>query len=91
VYRGRIFSFVYCVVITVFFVALYIARHNQLVEMRIRVIALERELKIEEAKVRRLELQMASFLSPVRLEEVARRAQFSHLKQPSLNDIEESS
>lgn len=83
----RVGSFTYCVILTAFFVALYIAYHNRLTEARIRVLALEREVRAEEAKKRRLELYMASFLSPVRLEEVARRAQFSHLRQPSQHDI----
>ena len=45
------------------------------------------DFKIEEAEHRRLELQMASFMSPVRLEEVAKKAQYSHLRQPSVDDI----
>lgn len=68
------------------FVALHIAHHNRLTTYRIRAISLEKELKIEEAKERGLELEMATFTSPLRLEEVAKKAQYSYLRQPSADE-----
>jgi hypothetical protein len=83
----RIVPFVYCVVLTSVFFALYIARHNSLTELRIRAVSLERQIRVQEAQVSRLELEFSQFLSPVRLEEVAKKAQYAHLQQPSKNDI----
>ena len=83
----RTVPFVYCVTLTSVFFALYIARHNTLTELRIRAVSLERQIRIQEAQVDRLELEFSQFLSPVRLEEVAKRAQYAHLKHPSKNDI----
>jgi hypothetical protein len=51
------------------------------------VLSLEKELKIEEAEKRRLELELAIFCSPVRLEEVARKAQYAHLRSPKVDEL----
>jgi hypothetical protein len=83
----RVVPFVYCVMLTAVLVGLYISRHNRLTELRIRTICLEKELRIEEAEARRLELQLALFLSPVRLEEIARKVQYAHLRQPSVDEL----
>jgi len=72
--------------LTTALVAFYIAHHNRLTSCRIKVIALEKEMKIEEAKERRLELEMASFASPLRLEEVAKKSQYSYLRQPPVDE-----
>jgi hypothetical protein len=85
----RLVPFVYCVLLTGALVGLYISRHNRLTELRIRSIALERAVKVEEAEVRRLQLEVARFLSPVRLEEIARKAQYAHLRQPSADELME--
>jgi len=82
----RLFPFIYCVVLITALVALHIAHHNSLTTYRIKAIALEKELKIEEAKKRGLELEMATFTSPLRLEEVARKAQYSYLRQPPVDE-----
>jgi cell division protein FtsL len=83
----RTVPFVYCVVLTSIFFALYISRHNTLTELRIRAVSLERRIRVEEAQVGRLELEFSQFLSPVRLEEMAKKAQYAHLQQPSKTDI----
>ncbi len=83
----RVVPFVYCVVLTALLVGLYISRHNQLTQLRIRAVSLEKELRIVEAERRRLDLELALFLSPVRLEEIARKVQYSHLRQPLRDEI----
>ena len=83
----RVIPFVYCVVLTALLVGLYISRHNQLTELRIRTLSLEKEVRVEEAEARRLELELALFLSPVRLEEIARKVQYAHLRQPSRDEL----
>lgn len=83
----RTFPFMYCVILTSVLFALYIARHNRLTEMRIRAVSLERKIRVQKAQIERLELEISQFLSPVRLEEVAKKAQYAHLKQPSTTTI----
>jgi hypothetical protein len=58
-----------------------------LTELRIRVLSLEKEVRVEEAEQRRLEVELALFMSPVRLEEIARKVQYAHLRQPSVDEL----
>ena len=85
----RLVPFVYCVLLTGALVGLYISHHNRLTELRIRSIFLERAVKVQEAEMRRLQLEVARFLSPVRLEEIAGKMQYAHLRQPSSNELME--
>lgn len=85
----RVVPFIYCVLLTALLVGLYISRHNQLTELRIRALLLEKELRGEQAERRRLELELAVFFSPVRLEEIARKVQYAHLRQPSTDELVE--
>ncbi len=66
---------------------LYIKEHNRLTELRIKVPKLEKEIAGLEAEKKRLEFELEQFMSPARLEEISRRAQYSHLKQIELEDI----
>ena len=83
----RVVPFVYCVLFTALLVALYISRHNTLTKLRIRAISLERELRVQEAERRRLELECLMFVSPVRLEGIARKAQYASLRQPMQDEV----
>lgn len=85
----RVVPFIYCVLLTALLVGLYISRHNQLTELRIRALLLEKELRGEQAERRRLKLELAVFFSPVRLEEIARKVQYAHLRQPSTDELVE--
>lgn len=83
----RAFSFLICIFITAFLVALYTSRHNHLTELRIEARTLEKQLKMEEATKKQLELAIAQFLNPTRLEEIARKAQYAHLHPPTEKEI----
>jgi cell division protein FtsL len=76
----RIFSFAYTVVFVAILGAFYIARHNRLTELQIKVPLLEKEIRMEEAEKKRLELELSVFFSPNRLEEVARKPEWAHLR-----------
>jgi cell division protein FtsL len=79
--------FLMSVLLTVFLAVSYIAKHNRLTELRIKAMSLERDVRMEEAEKKRLELEREIFLSPVRLMTVARKAQYSHLRKPSTDEI----
>lgn len=83
----RTFSFIAGIFITTILVALYTSRHNHLTELRIQARTLEKQVKIEEATKKQLELTLAQFISPIRLEEVARKAQYAYLQTPTEKDI----
>lgn len=80
-------SFFCCIFTAALLVALYTSRHNQLIELRIRAMTFEKEVKVAEAKKKGLELALEQFFSPIRLEEIARKAQYAYLQVPSENDI----
>lgn len=79
--------FFFCVVLTALLVACYITKHNRLTALRIQTISLEKMLKSEEATKKRLEVELATFLSPLRLQEIARKAQYAHLHQPAPSEL----
>jgi len=83
----RTLSFFICIFITALLVALYTSHHNHLTEVRIQARALEKQVTIEEATKKQLELTIAQFMSPIRLEEVARKAQYAYLHAPTEKDI----
>lgn len=67
----------------------YIREHNRLTELRIKVPKLEKEVAALDAEKIRLEFEVEQFMSPSRLEEISRRAQYSHLKQIEEEDVVE--
>jgi hypothetical protein len=83
----RTLSFFVCIFITALLVAFYTSRHNHLTGLRIQARTLEKQVKMEEATKKQLELTIAQFMSPIRLEQVARKAQYAYLQQPTCKDI----
>jgi cell division protein FtsL len=83
----RIFPFFYAVILTFVLFTVYISHHNRLTQERILAVCLERQIKAIEAQVDALQLEYSQFLSPIRLEEIAKKAQYAHLKSVCRNDI----
>jgi cell division protein FtsL len=65
----------------------YIYQHNQLTELRMRVPKLAQVRKKLEEENQRLQFEIEKFENPLHLMELARKPEFSHLKQPLLPDI----
>lgn len=66
---------------------LYIDKQNELIELRIQVRSLAKELReIQENNIS-LQYEIDQFESPVHLMELARTPAFSHLKYPYTKDI----
>jgi hypothetical protein len=85
----RALSFFFCIFVTAGCIALYTSCYNELIELRIKAMTLEKEVKVEEAQKKRLELALEQFFNPIRLEETARKAQNAHLRSPTEKDIVE--
>lgn len=65
----------------------YIDKQNELIELRIKVRALAKELReIQENNIG-LQYEIDRFESPVHLMELAKKPAFSHLKYPYTRDI----
>lgn len=83
----RAISFFICIFVTASLVALYTSRHNHLTEYRIQARTLEKQVHVEEATKKRLELTLAQFLNPIRLEDVAKKVQYAHLHSPTEKEV----
>lgn len=77
----------FCIFISSFTIYLYIAKQNELTELRLEIPVLGKEVKrIQEENIH-LQYEINQFESPIHLMELARKPEFSHLKYPSLDKI----
>lgn len=78
---------IFCLSSVVGMLYLYIDRQNELIDLRIKVRSLAKELReIQENNIN-LQYQIDQFESPVHLMELARKPTFSHLKYPYFDDV----
>lgn len=82
-----LFRVLFCVFISGFFLYLFVAKQNQLTEIRLTIPALQKELQKLRAENQRLQYEIDSFESPLKLMELSEKPIFHHLKQPYLEDI----
>lgn len=66
---------------------LYIDKQNELVELRLAIPALAKEVKALSEENIRLKYQIDCFESPIHLMELARKPEFSHLRFPRVQDV----
>jgi cell division protein FtsL len=65
----------------------YIDKQNELVELRMAIPSLAKEVKTLEEENTRLKYEIERFESPIHLMELARKPEFSHLKYPYNHEI----
>lgn len=65
----------------------HIEKNNELVELRLAIPFLNREVKAAQEENIRLQYEIEGFESPVHLLELSRKPEFSHLKFPRLNEV----
>ena len=76
-----------CLFLVVFLLYRYIDGQNQVMELRLQVPALTREIRELKARKTRLSFEVESFENPVHLMELARKPEYGHLKHPLEPDI----
>jgi hypothetical protein len=64
----------------------YIEKQNELTELRLAIPALAKEVKTLNEENTRLTYAIEQFESPILLMETMRKAEYSHLKYPYLNE-----
>lgn len=64
-----------------------IYKQNALTELRLQIPTLSRDLKNLEEENRRYRFEIDTFESPAHLFELMRKPEFSHLKEPSINEV----
>lgn len=84
------FSFlriVFCILAAGITLYAHIEKNNELVELRLTLPLLSREVKAAQEENIRLKYEIEGFESPVHLMELSRKPEFSHLKFPRLNEV----
>jgi cell division protein FtsL len=71
----------------VMFLYAYISKQNSIVELRLQIPNLSKNLQTIQQENVRLQFEIDQFENPVRLMEMAGHPEFSHLKYPLLNEI----
>ncbi|MFZ0564789.1 MAG: hypothetical protein WAM28_01145 [Chlamydiales bacterium] len=69
------------------FLYTYINKQNVIVELRLKIPSLAEELRVVEQENVRLQYEIDRFEDPIRLMELARHPEYSHLKYPLLDEI----
>jgi hypothetical protein len=80
-------KWILCLATVVVMLYLYIDKQNELINLRIQVRALTKELKSIQENNISLQYEVDRFESPVHLMELAKKPMFSHLKYPYIKDI----
>lgn len=80
----QIFS---CILIAGLSLYAYVEKQNELTELRLNIPVLAKEVRhIQEENIR-LKYEIDQFESPIHLMELARKAEFAHLKYPHLDQV----
>ncbi len=65
----------------------YIDKQNELVELRLALPSLQKEVKGIQEENARLQFQIDRFENPIHLMELSRRPEFTHLKYPYTSSV----
>ncbi len=75
-----------CIAVAGFMLFAYIDKQNELIELRLVIPVLAKEVKEIHEQNTRLLYQIEQFESPILLMEVMRKPEYSHLRYPYLNE-----
>ncbi len=76
------FQLLFCLLIGGAFLFFYIEKENGLIELRLTIPKVQKEVKILEEENQRLQYAIDIFESPVHLMQLLRQPEFGHLKYP---------
>ncbi len=85
--KGVILRLLICVAFTGLLLYSFLTLQNETTKLRIQLPKLRAELKIIEEENERLLYEIERFENPGHLMQLARRAEFSHLKHPLVKEI----
>ena len=85
--RGTVLRIFFCLLFAGWMLYAYIDQHNALVELRLLIPQVTKDLKALQEENRRLKYEIDRFESPIHLMELARKPEFSHLKYPQNRDV----
>lgn len=76
-----------CIFVFGFFLYSYIDEQNGLIELRVSIPRVEKELKRIQEDNAQLRFQQEQLESPIYLMELARKPEYGHLHYPALKDV----
>lgn len=76
-----------CIFVAALFLYFYIQKQNELVELRMKLPALEKEVNALTEEINRLQYEIDRFESPIHLMELRKNPEYSHLKFPELKNV----
>lgn len=76
-----------CIFGAALFLYNYIQKQNELVELRMKLPALDREVRALNEENQRLQYEIDQFQSPIHLMELRKKPEFSHLKFPEKSKV----
>lgn len=79
---GLTIKITFCILVAALFLYAYIEKQNELVELRMKLPALDKEVKALNEENTRLQYEITQFESPIHLMELRKKPEFSHLKFP---------
>jgi len=85
--RGSLIGMLLCFLVAGLVLFAAIERRNVLTELQLEIPKLEKELKVIREDNIRLQYELERLESPVRLIELSRKPQYSHLKYPIEEEI----
>jgi hypothetical protein len=87
---NSLFSYIrifFCILLVGITLYAYIAKQNEMTELRLAIPVLTREVKSIQEENNRLRYEIDHFESPIHLMELLRKPEFSHLKYPYDRDV----
>lgn len=76
-----------CIAATSAFLYLYINKQNAITKLRLEIPQLNRELEKIKQEIAQVQFEVEQFENPAHLMELARMPQYSHLRQPKVNEV----
>ncbi|MCH9627776.1 MAG: hypothetical protein S4CHLAM2_14200 [Chlamydiales bacterium] len=76
-----------CILMIGVFLYAYVNKQNQITELRLQIPVAAGQLRVVQQENTGLQFEIDQFENPLRLMELARLPQFSHLKHPLVNEI----
>lgn len=76
-----------CILVAALFLYVYIEKQNELVELRMKLPALDKQVKALNEENNRLQYEINQFESPIHLMELRKKPEFSHLKFPETSHV----
>jgi len=85
--KGLVIRLFLCIAATALCLYLHIERQNSMTQLRLEIPTLAKEVEQIEHEIERVQFEIDQFENPAYLMELARRPEYSHLRQPRVDEV----